>query len=65
MEPYSTGTGIDLKELQNFFIDGLNYKQGDRRLLSRVLASHRGGPGSIPGRDMPVPTPGTSSLGWR
>ena len=32
-------------------------------LFSRVLASHAGGPGLIPGRDMSVPWAVTFSLG--
>ncbi len=40
-----------------------NYEQAVRMaLLSRVLASHRGGPGSIPGRDMSVLQPLVSSI---
>jgi hypothetical protein len=31
-----------------------SYQQAVRIAHSRVLASHRGGPGSLPGRDMSV-----------
>jgi hypothetical protein len=33
------------------------YKQAVRKLFARVLASHRGGPGLIPGRNMSVSGP--------